>query len=45
MFRNAFGITVVLPDHGAKPLTRPLIRAILRELGLSLDEYHRLLDE
>jgi predicted RNA binding protein YcfA (HicA-like mRNA interferase family) len=45
VFRNDQGRTVVIPDHGAQVIVRPLLRKILRGLGLSLDEYHRLLEE
>ncbi|MCL4289134.1 MAG: type II toxin-antitoxin system HicA family toxin [Thermoleophilia bacterium] len=45
VFRHAEGRIVVIPDHGATVLVRPLLRKILRDLGLSPDEYHRLLDE
>lgn len=36
-FRNAEGRIVVLPDHGSQ--------VIVRDLGLTVDEYHRILDE
>ncbi len=45
VFRNAEGRVVVLPDHGSQVIVRPLLRKILRDLGLSVEEYHRLLDE
>jgi predicted RNA binding protein YcfA (HicA-like mRNA interferase family) len=44
-FRNAEGRIVVIPDHGAQVIVRPLLRKILRDLGLNRDEYHRILDE
>ncbi len=44
-FRNQAGRIVVIPDHGATVITRPLLRTIIAELGLSPDQYHRLLDE
>lgn len=43
-FRSAEGRIVVIPDHGSRPTVRLLLRKILRDLGLSVDEYHRLLD-
>lgn len=45
VFRNAQGRTVVIPDHGTQVIVRPLLRRILRDLGLSIDEYHRILEE
>lgn len=45
VFRNDHGRTVVIPDHGSQVIVRPLLRKILRDLGLSVDEYHRLLEE
>ena len=44
-FRNQQGRIVVIPDHGSRVIVRPLLRKILRDLGLSVDQYHRLLDE
>jgi predicted RNA binding protein YcfA (HicA-like mRNA interferase family) len=44
-FRNSDGRTVVIPDHGSQVIVRPLLRKLLRDMGLSLEEYHRLLDE
>lgn len=44
VFRNAEGRIAVIPDDGSQIIVRPLPRKILRDLGLSVDEYHRLLD-
>lgn len=44
-FRSAEGQIVVIPDHGPKEIVRPLLRKIIRDLGLTIDEYNRLLDE
>ena len=44
-FRNAAGQIVVIPDHGSQVIVRPLLRRIVRDLGLTVDEYNRLLDE
>jgi len=44
-FRNAEGRIVVIPDHGAQVIVRPLLRKILRDLGLTREEYHRILDQ
>lgn len=44
VFRNLEGRIVVIPDHGSQVIVRSLLRKLLRDLGLSLEEYHRLLD-
>jgi predicted RNA binding protein YcfA (HicA-like mRNA interferase family) len=44
-FRSQAGRIVVIPDHGSAVIVRPLLRTIIAELGLSPDEYHRLLAE
>lgn len=44
-FRSAEGQIVVIPDHGPQEIVRPLLRKIIRDLGLTIDEYNRLLDE
>ena len=45
IFRNAEGRIVVIPDHGSQVIVRPLLRKILRDIGLSVEEYHRILEE
>ena len=44
-FRNVDGRIVVIPDHGSQVIVRPLLRKILRDLGLSVDEYSKILDD
>ena len=44
-FRNAEGRIVVIPDHGSQVIVRPLLRKILRDLGLSIEEYHNILNK
>jgi predicted RNA binding protein YcfA (HicA-like mRNA interferase family) len=44
-FQNPQGRIIVIPDHGSQVIVRPLLRKILRDMGLSLEEYHRILDE
>ncbi len=39
------GRIVVIPDHGSQVIVRPLLRKILRDLGLSVEEYTRFLEE
>lgn len=45
IFRNNRGKIIVIPDHGSQVIVRSLLRKILRDMGLSIEEYHRLLDE
>ena len=45
VFRNLAGRIVVIPDHSSQVIVRPLLRKILRDLGLSPADYQRLLDE
>lgn len=42
-FRNPQGKIIVIPDHGHNVIVRPLLRKILRDLGLTVEEYQRLL--
>lgn len=44
-FRNDQGRVVVIPDHGSQVIIRPLLRKILRDMGLSVEAYTRLLEE
>lgn len=44
-FRNAEGRIVVVPDHGSQVIVRPLLRKILRDLGLGVEEYHNILEK
>ncbi len=44
-FRSAEGRIVVGPNHGSKVIVRPLLRRIVRDMGLSVEEYQRLLDK
>jgi hypothetical protein len=33
---------VVIPDHGGQVIVRPLLRKILRDIGVTVDEYHKI---
>jgi predicted RNA binding protein YcfA (HicA-like mRNA interferase family) len=44
IFKHADGRIVTIPNHGADPIVRPLARKIIRDLGISVEEYNRLLD-
>ena len=45
VFAHPDGRIIVIPNHGSQDTVRPLVRKTVRDLGLSRDESHRLLDE
>jgi predicted RNA binding protein YcfA (HicA-like mRNA interferase family) len=42
-FRHPSGKIIVIPDHGSKVIVRPLLRKILRDMGITAQEYEELL--
>ena len=44
-YKHPDGRTTTVPNHKAKVLARPLIREILREMEISVDDYNRHLEE
>ena len=44
-FKNPEGPIIVIPDHGGQVIVRPLLRKILRDMGISVDEYHKTLEK
>jgi predicted RNA binding protein YcfA (HicA-like mRNA interferase family) len=44
-YRHEDGRTTTIPHHSGKDLPRPLLRAILREIRLSVDEYNALVND
>ena len=42
-YRHADGRTTTLPHHKGRDLSRPLLREILREIDISVDDYDKLL--
>lgn len=38
------GQTVIIPDHGGDVIVRSLLRKIIRDLGLTIEQYNELLD-
>lgn len=43
-YRHADGRTTTIPFHTGKDLPRPLIRTILNEINLCIDDYNNMLD-
>jgi len=43
-FRSADGRVIVIPDHGKQVIVRPLLRKLVRDIGLTVDEYNQLVD-
>jgi len=41
-FKNSEGKIVVLPDHGRQVIVRPLLRKIIKDLGISPEEYKKI---
>jgi predicted RNA binding protein YcfA (HicA-like mRNA interferase family) len=41
-FRSADGRIIVIPDHGKQVIVRPLLRKLIRDMGLTVDEYNQL---
>ena len=39
-YRHEDGRTTTIPHHSSEDLPRPLLRAILRQIGLNVDEYN-----
>lgn len=44
-FRNEEGHIIVIPDHGAHIIVRPLLRKILRDIGINLEDYLKMLEK
>ena len=44
-YRHTDGRTTTVPFHCSKDLARPLIRAILNEINISINEYNNLLKD
>lgn len=43
-FRSADGRIIAIPDHGNQVIVRPLLRKIIRDMGLTVEEYNHLVD-
>ena len=44
-FRSADGRVIVIPDHGSQVIVRPLLRKLIRDMSLTVDEYNRLVSQ
>jgi len=44
-YRHEDGRTTTIPHHSGKDLPRPLLRTILREISLSVDEYNAIVND
>ena len=43
-FRAPDGRVIVIPDHGSQVVVRPLLRKIIRDMGLTVEEFNRLVE-
>lgn len=44
-FQSKDGRIIVIPDHGSQVIVRPLLRKIIRDLGISVDQYNQLVEK
>jgi predicted RNA binding protein YcfA (HicA-like mRNA interferase family) len=45
IFQHRDGRILVIPDHGSREIGRGPLGKILRQAGLSVEDYHRILDD
>jgi predicted RNA binding protein YcfA (HicA-like mRNA interferase family) len=45
VFQSDDGRIVVIPDHGHSVIVRALLRKIIRDMGLGVDEYNQLVEK
>ncbi|MCB9357619.1 MAG: type II toxin-antitoxin system HicA family toxin [Calditrichaeota bacterium] len=45
VFRHTDGRRTTVPQHGSRVLSRPLLRAILHEIDMSIETYLQLLND
>lgn len=43
-FKSTEGRIIVVPDYGAQVISRPLLRKIIRDIGITVEDYHNTLD-
>ena len=44
-YRHPDGRTTTLPNHAGRDLARPLIREVLREIDITIEQYNDVLKE
>lgn len=44
-YRHSDGRTTTVPNHGSRDLGRPLIADILKDIGLTPEQYEKALEE
>lgn len=44
-FQSEDGRIVVIPDHGHQVIVRPLLRKIIRDMGLTVDQYNKFVKD
>ena len=44
-YRHSDCRTTTIPHHGDRVLARPLLREILQEIDITVDEYNKILDK
>ena len=44
-FQSDDGRVVVIPDHGNQVIVRPLLRKIIRDMGLTVEQYNHLVEK
>ena len=45
LYRHEDGRTTTIPHHSSADLPRPLLRAILRQIGISVDDYNKVVND
>lgn len=44
-FQSDDGRVIVIPDHGNQVIVRPLLRKIIRDMGLTVEQYTQLVEK
>lgn len=44
-YRHADGRTTTIPHHKGVDLSRPLVRSILREININIDDFNNILEK
>lgn len=45
IFQNPSGRSIIIPDHGSDVIVRPLLRKLLKQIGISIEEYLSLIEQ